>query len=74
AAQRFYNFLKGLSFNINGTEVEVNPLTDPDFNMVDWTFNIKGNKDLAKMNDLNLKFYQKASFVGGPVYNNDFIT
>ncbi|MCQ4965879.1 tyrosine decarboxylase, partial [Bifidobacterium pseudocatenulatum] len=30
AAQRFYNFLKGLSFNINGTEVEVNPLTDPD--------------------------------------------
>lgn len=74
AAQRFYNFLKGLSFNINGTEVEVNPLTDPDFNMVDWTFNIKGNKDLAKMNDLNLKFYQKASFVGVPVYNNDFIT
>lgn len=74
AAHRFYDFLKGLSFNINGTEVEVNPLTDPDYNMVDWTFNIKGNKDLAKMNDLNLKFYQKASFVGGPVYNNDFIT
>lgn len=74
AAQHFYHFLKDLSFNINGTEVEVNPLTDPDYNMVDWTFNIKGNKDLAKMNDLNLKFYQKASFVGGPVYNNDFIT
>ncbi|MCI1287883.1 MAG: tyrosine decarboxylase [[Lactobacillus] timonensis] len=74
AANRFHDFLKDLSFNINGTEVEVNPLTDPDYNMVDWTFNIKGNTDLAKMNDLNLKFYQKASFVGGPVYNNDFIT
>lgn len=74
AANRFYDFLKGLSFNINGTEVEVNPLTDPDYNMVDWTFNIKGNTNLTKMNDLNLKFYQKASFVGGPVYNNDFIT
>ena len=74
AANRYYEFLKNLHFNINGTEVEVNPLTQPDFNMVDWTFNIKGNTDLAKMNDLNLKFYQKASFVGGPVYNNDFIT
>ena len=74
AANRYYEFLKNLHFNINGTEVEVNPLTQPDFNMVDWTFNIKGNTDLAKMNDLNLKFYQKASFVGGPVYTNDFIT
>lgn len=74
AANRYYEFLKNLHFNINGTEVEVNPLTHPDFNMVDWTFNVKGNTDLAKMNDLNLKFYQKASFVGGPVYNNDFIT
>ena len=74
AANRYYEFLKNLHFNNNGTEVEVNPLTQPDFNMVDWTFNIKGNTDLAKMNDLNLKFYQKASFVGGPVYNNDFIT
>ncbi|WP_295731898.1 tyrosine decarboxylase [uncultured Limosilactobacillus sp.] len=74
AANRYYEFLKNLHFNINGKEIEVNPLTQPDFNMVDWTFNIKGNTDLAKMNDLNLKFYHKASFVGGPVYNNDFIT
>ena len=74
AAQRYYEFLKNLSFNINGNEVEVNPLTKPDFNMVDWTFNVKGNTNLAKMNELNLKFYQKASFVDGPVYNNDFLT
>lgn len=74
AANRYYRFLKDLSFNINGTEVTVNPLTQPDFNMVDWTFNVKGNTDLAKMNELNLKFYQKASFVDGPVYNNDFLT
>lgn len=74
AAVRYYDFLNNLHFNINGTEVEVNPLTNPDYNMVDWTFNIKGNTDLAKMNELNLKFYQKASFVDGPIYNNDFIT
>ncbi len=74
AANRYYEFLKDLHFNINGTEVEVNPLTHPDYNMVDWSFNIKGNTDLAKMNELNLQFYHKASFVGGPVYHNDFIT
>nr|BAE02559.1 tyrosine decarboxylase [Latilactobacillus curvatus] len=74
AANRFYDFLNNLSFNINGQEIEVNPLTRPDFNMVDWTFNIKGNKDFAKMNDLNLAFHQEASFVKGPIYNNEFIT
>ena len=29
AANRYYEFLKNLHFNINGTEVEVNPLTQP---------------------------------------------
>lgn len=74
AAHRFYDFLGDLSFNINGKEVEVHPLTLPDFNMVDWTFNVKGNTDLEKMNEFNHKFYDEASFNDGPIYNNDFIT
>ena len=74
AAHRFYDFLGDLSFNINGKEVEVHPLTSPDFNMVDWTFNVKGNTDLEKMNEFNHKFYDEASFNDGPIYNNDFIT
>ena len=74
AAHRFYDFLSNLSFNIDGQEIEVHALTNPDFNIVDWTFNIKGNKDLVKMNELNHKFYDEASFMSGPIYNNDFIT
>lgn len=74
AAHHFYDFLSNLSFNIDGQEIEVHPLTNPDFNIVDWTFNIKGNKDLVKMNELNHKFYDEASFMSGPIYNNDFIT
>ncbi|MGX5376798.1 tyrosine decarboxylase [Ligilactobacillus sp. LYQ135] len=74
ASHRFYDFLSDLSFNINGQEVEVHPLTSPDFNMVDWTFNIKGNTDLKKMNEFNHDFYDEASFNDGPIYNNDFIT
>ena len=74
ASHRFYDFLSNLSFNINGKEIEVHPLTSPDFNIVDWTFNVKGNKDLVEMNEFNHKFYDEASFNDGPIYNNDFIT
>lgn len=74
AANRFYDFLNNLSFNVNGKEIEVHPLTKPDFNTVDWVFNVKGNTDLVKMNEFNHEFYNKASFNDGPIYNNDFIT
>ncbi|KRN89128.1 tyrosine decarboxylase [Ligilactobacillus ceti] len=74
ASRRFYEFLQGLEFDVNGTTIEVNPLTEPDFNMVDWTFNVKGNKDLVKMNELNKVFYDYASANKGGSYDNEFIT
>ncbi len=74
-AQRFYNHIqKNKILNINGTKVKMDTLTKPDFNMVDFAFNIEGNKDLKKMNELNFQIYDLSSYVAGPVYKNDFIT
>lgn len=56
-------------------EYEVQPLClDPDFNIVCFAFNPKGNKDLAKMNDLNEKFWEVCSYKEEPMFLNDFIT
>ncbi|MBN2016607.1 MAG: tyrosine decarboxylase [Candidatus Cloacimonetes bacterium] len=74
-AQRFYNHIqKNKILNINGTKVKMDTLTKPDFNMVDFAFNIEGNKDLKKMNELNFQIYDLSSYVAGPVFKNDFIT
>ncbi|MEG1002051.1 tyrosine decarboxylase [Clostridium sp.] len=61
-------------YKVGDTIVTVEPLVKPDFNMVDFVFNVKGNKDLVKMNKLNHKIYDEASFVDGNIYANDFIT
>lgn len=55
AAQRFRNFLKKLKFNVKGKEVDVYPLDNPDFNMVDWVLKINGETSLEKTNELNEK-------------------
>lgn len=73
-AQRFYHFLDDLSFNINGKEIEVHPLTFPDFNMVDYVFKEKGNDDLVAMNKLNHDVYDYSSYVKGSIYSNGFLT
>ena len=74
-AQRFYNHIqKNKVLDVNGTKVRLDTLTKPDFNMVDFAFNIEGNKDLKKMNELNFQIYDLSSYVAGPVYKNDFIT
>lgn len=73
-SRRLYDFLKDLSFDVNGKKVKAYPLTDPDFNMVDWTFNVEGNTDLVKMNELNKIFYDYASANKGGSYDNEFIT
>ncbi len=62
------------SFDIEGRSIEVHPLTKPDFNIVVFAFNERGNKDLKAMNDLNQKIYESCSYKSGPVYTNDFIT
>lgn len=74
SATRFYNFLSDLEFNVNGRKVKVTPLINPDFNMVDYTFNEVGNTDLTVMNKLNHDFYDQASFVTGSLYSNEFMT
>jgi len=74
-AQRFYNHLqKNNVMDIDGIKVKVEALTNPDFNMVDFAFNIEGNEDLEKMNALNFEIYNMSSYVAGPVFKNDFIT
>ncbi|MHC9533526.1 tyrosine decarboxylase [Dellaglioa sp. L3N] len=74
SATRFYKFLSDLEFNIRGHKIKVTPLINPDFNMVDYTFNEVGNTDLTIMNKLNHDFYDQASFVTGSLYSNEFMT
>ena len=74
-AQKMYNLVQNVTrFEINGTKMRFETLIRPDFNMVDFAFNIEGNKDLEKMNQLNLDLYNLSSYVSGPVYKDDFIT
>ena len=73
-AFRFYNFIDGLEFKVEDKIIEMHALTRPDFNMVDYVFNEKGNTDLAKMNELNEEFYSYASYAKGGTYHNEFIT
>ena len=74
-AQKLYDHIINIQHpEINGTKIRFEPLIRPDFNMVDFAFNIEGNKDLEKMNQLNLDLYNLSSYVAGPVYKDDFIT
>ncbi|KKO54578.1 tyrosine decarboxylase [Paenibacillus sp. DMB20] len=73
-AYRFYNFLKNKKFNVNGKVITAYPLTKPDFNMVDYVFNVEGNTDLEKMNKLNHDFFDQSSYVKGDLYDNEFFT
>lgn len=72
-SHRYYNFLKDLSFNINGKTIEVHPLINPDFNMVDYVLQEKGNNSLADINKLNHDFYKEASYVKGSLYSKEYI-
>ncbi|WP_165005716.1 MULTISPECIES: tyrosine decarboxylase [unclassified Enterococcus] len=73
-AHRFYDFLNDLSFKVGDKEIEVHPLTYPDFNMVDYVFKEKGNDDLVAMNKLNHDVYDYSSYVKGSIYGNEFLT
>lgn len=73
-AFRFYDFINGLEFKVGDKTIVMHALTHPDFNMVDYVFNEKGNTDLKVMNDLNDAFYSYASYDKGGTYDNEFIT
>ena len=73
-AKNFYNFLNGLEIKVGNTTVSVLPLINPDFNMVDYVFKVKGETSLEKTNWLNNEFYKMSSFASGSLYQNGFIT
>lgn len=73
-ANRFYQFIQGLSFRVDGRTIKAVPLIQPDFNMVDYVFREVGNPSLAAMNCLNSAFYKASSFTAGSLYDNGYIT
>ncbi|MCF6165769.1 decarboxylase putative [Furfurilactobacillus rossiae] len=72
-ANRYYNFLSNLEFKVGEHTIEVHPLTNPDFNMVDYVLTEKGNHSLKDINDLNHKMYEEASYVKGSLYGKEYI-
>ncbi|MDR0653943.1 MAG: tyrosine decarboxylase [Synergistaceae bacterium] len=74
AAQRFRDFIGGLSFDVKGRTIEIYPLNYPDFNMVDWVMKEKGCESLKAVNDLNEAMFDYSSYMEGDVYSNRFIT
>ncbi|MPQ42558.1 pyridoxal phosphate-dependent decarboxylase family protein [Clostridium tarantellae] len=72
-AYNLFNKLNAVKeYKVGDKIVEVYTLATPDFNMVDYVLNLKGNKDLAKMNELTYAFYKKVSYFTQP-YANDLI-
>ena len=63
------------TLEVDGKEFIVQPLlVNPDFNIVCYAFNYKGNNSLKKMNNLNEKIYDVTSYKSGPVYADEWIT
>ncbi len=64
------------NFSIEGREFLLQPLClpEPDFNIVCMAFNEKGNTDLKRMNELNMRLYEQSSYLKGPVFLNEWIT
>ena len=74
-AVRFYNSLLSTKVvEVAGKKFVVAPLTNPDFNIVDFAFNEVGNTSLKAMDELNQKVYEQCSYNSGPVFYDDWIT
>ena len=73
-AWNLHKHFENKEFMVNGKKVILHTLVQPDFNMLDFSFNEEGNTDLKVMNKLNHDFYEEASYVNGGLYDNDFIT
>ncbi|GAB6092257.1 tyrosine decarboxylase [Furfurilactobacillus curtus] len=72
-ARRYYDFLGQLEFKVGQHTIQVHPLTDPDFNMVDYVITEKGNTNLDEINQLNHDLYDQASYVKGSLYGKEYI-
>lgn len=73
-AQRFQKFLEGLKFKVKDKTIRAYPLTNPDFNIVDWVLKVDGETSLERTNDLNEKMFDLSSFYESHVYSNRFLT
>jgi tyrosine decarboxylase len=74
-----YHFVKTLGtvreFRVGKKTVVCEPLLPrPDFNIVCMAFNLKGNRNLEKMNRLNEAIYHASSYESGPLYADEWIT
>ncbi|MEE1324621.1 MAG: tyrosine decarboxylase [Bifidobacteriaceae bacterium] len=75
AAHRFYDFLNGLSFDINGVRVVAHTLTNPDFNMVDWVFVPEDMTSLKDINAFNHVFFDQTSvYTDESIYSKEMLT
>lgn len=73
-ARNFYKFMSELEVEVEGTKVKSHTIYYPDFNMVDWVFNVEGNKDLDAMNKLNQNFFIQSSIYSGLDYLKPILT
>ena len=74
-AYKFYNKIKNTApFKIGDKTIVMKALTEPDFNIVDWAYNIEGNKDMAAMNAFNEALFDMSAPFGQPILKSDFLT
>lgn len=74
-AFNLYDYLKAKnSIKVGDKVIRVEPLTSPDFNMVDFIFNVEGNKSLESLNKLNHDLYDLSSVMTPNLYANEFVT
>lgn len=74
-AHNLYEYIANKKyFEVKGKKVRVEPLTVPDFNMVDFIVNVEGNESLEALNKLNEDLYNMSSIFTKDIYSNGFVT
>ena len=73
-ARNFYKFMSELEVEVEGKKIKSHTVYYPDFNMVDWVFNVEGNTDLKAMNELNQNFFIQSSIYSGMPYLKPILT
>lgn len=74
-AHKFYNLIsRTKEFDIQGVTIKMEALSEPDFNIVNWAYNIKGNENLEKMDLLNSAVFKMSTPIGELILKTDFLT
>ena len=72
-ANFLYDFLKDRTYIVGGKKYTFRMVYVPATNMIDWVIYEEGQKDLAKINELQNKFYDLSCFSAGPLFFNEWI-